>query len=122
MDEIYNLYSYTTHNSKLNLEFILDESATPGMNRDCLIDKWRPWNSTFVSSRDNVDIFFSNDKSKGYDRFQYLNDPVPPRQETLLLARAKQIDFGKFKDIKNPILMWEPSQQNASKLLYYCKQ
>ena len=72
---------------QLNLEFLLDGSATPNEQRQCLAQKWyglgfdqddmvshcclfprRPWVSTFIVTRDPWNAAVSDDSTKGYDR------------------------------------------------------
>ena len=44
-------------------------SGTPN---DCLVDKWRPWNSTWCGST-NDSAFHDNNVRNGDDRMQILN-------------------------------------------------
>jgi hypothetical protein len=119
-------FNSKNNNNKVQMEFILDESGTPGggagagvlLPRTCLRNKWRPWNATFISPRDPSLAFLFNNRELGYDRFQVLNEPVPSSSaldSVKYLARAQMFHYGKFgtKENRYPILVWEPSDQKT---------
>lgn len=64
VDELYIEYNKKIASDNLRTQFILDESGTSGMNRQCLQEKWELWPYTYISSRDPLEIMKSNNKRK----------------------------------------------------------
>ncbi|CAE7630603.1 unnamed protein product, partial [Symbiodinium sp. KB8] len=102
-DMLANLTS-TAESQSLPLTFLLDGGGNPGQF-PCLANAWRPLQSVFISQRDPAGAFTQNNASLGWDRLVVLNEPQN------LWASAVQRDFGKFKLLDNPYLVWEPSDQ-----------
>ena len=74
------------------LEFVLDGDGKP---YDCLVDRWRPWNSTFIDGdRSPPAALFSDDVSLGYDRYQVLNEKEDIDRWTNL--SSADVNYGKF--------------------------
>lgn len=72
VDDLLNRFQELSQLNDWDLEIILDGDAAP---KGCLAQRWRPLNSTFISSSDPPAAFSSNNASLGYDRFQVLNEP-----------------------------------------------
>ncbi|EGC37865.1 hypothetical protein DICPUDRAFT_53679 [Dictyostelium purpureum] len=94
---------------QLNIEFVLDGK---GIQIDCLKDKWDPLISTWID--EPFGALFSNDPSKGYDRFQVADIYIAPIFpsfwiDVLCLFHPP---FGKFHNSSYPILVWEPASQH----------
>lgn len=90
----------------LNVEFILDGEGNPGkVKSPCLVDRWRPWNSVFITSTDPQGAFTSNDPQLGWDRLQVLNQKYVNWDSTV------DGNFGKFQNSSYPYFIWEPSDQ-----------
>lgn len=51
VDELFQEYNNAIAKYSLNVEFLLDGAGTPGGNRTCLNQRWRPWNATYIISR-----------------------------------------------------------------------
>ena len=102
-DMLANLTS-TAESQSLPLTFLLDGGGNPGQF-PCLANAWRPLQSVFISQRDPAGAFTQNNASLGWDRLVVLNEPQN------LWASAVQRDFGKFKLLDYPYLVWEPSDQ-----------
>jgi hypothetical protein len=101
----------------LNLEFIMDGQGKP--TKDCLMQRWRPWNSTYIQPSDPPAAFFSNNVSLAYDRFQVFNDMWK------VLPMGAALDWGKFVNSRYPLLTWEPSEQhdiNATAFVYFSRR
>jgi hypothetical protein len=77
VDELFGVYESFLSESGAQVEFILDGSGTAGNGRTCLVDKWRPWNYTWIEGNDPQGDFWSNSVTNGSDRFQIMNTPVP---------------------------------------------
>jgi hypothetical protein len=93
---------------RLNVDFVLDDLPV-----NCMLGKWRPWVSTWI--RNPVAAFFSNDKEHGYDRYQVMNVPIPPKVDyTITINLLKALKYGKFlhSNYSYPFLAWEPSNQD----------
>ncbi len=108
----------------VDLEFVLDESGTPGGNnnptgsyygaRQCLLYRWPLWNYTYVSLRD-PELAYTSDQEDPYNlnRYTYLNEPVIRDNPLKFVIKAQNKKFGKFRQQKNPLLLWEPSNQET---------
>eukprot|EP00948_MAST-09A_sp_MAST-9A-sp1_P002108 g2108.t1 len=101
VDELVSSYlKLRKEQPELNVEFILDS----GVPQTCFIQRWRPLVST---SGPYPNGFHSNNKSKGYDRWQVLNGQWPNGDFTKY-ANAK---WGKFVNSSYAFQVWEPSNQ-----------
>ncbi|KAJ3427055.1 hypothetical protein M0812_26633 [Anaeramoeba flamelloides] len=103
----------------LNVNFVMDGDVTPGGSisvnntkyRKCLSNKFQPYPSTFLFSKDPEKALTSNDPTYGFNRFQVLNiwaDEVFP---TLFFDILRDNNYGKFLNGSYPFLVWEPSWQ-----------
>lgn len=88
------------------VEFMLDGIGKPSR---CLMHKWRPWKSVWIS--DDLDspagAFFSGNPLKGYDRFVQVNDRVASLEWDVM----EEFDFGRFREIDYPYTLWEPGSE-----------
>eukprot|EP00761_Pharyngomonas_kirbyi_P014517 gb/GECH01014547.1/.p1 GENE.gb/GECH01014547.1/~~gb/GECH01014547.1/.p1 ORF type:complete len:672 (+),score=158.42 gb/GECH01014547.1/:1-2016(+) len=110
IDQLFDEYNEAIEEHNLNVEFIIDGSyATPTHN--CLAQKWRPWLTTFTTARGPFLAAFSNSKKHGYDRMQWLDDPILPFLPNLFIDLMADIDYAKFGQSSQPYLYWEPSNQ-----------
>lgn len=100
-----NTLTTTLH---LKLRWILDGDAWP---RNCTQDRWRPWGAVWVPARSPPGAFTSNDRDRGFDRFQVLNS------DTLHFPLMAQEGFGKFQRADTPYLVWEPSDEGSMNAL-----
>jgi hypothetical protein len=99
---------------RLNLELVLDGSASPDAHRKCLWNRWRPLNVTWTLPGDPPGAFFDNNATEAHDRYQILNVPAyegPLSTQAWRLAALA--GFGKFaQQTRYDFQVWEPS--NAS--------
>jgi len=110
VDEFFMRSNHIISNFALNVEFILDGSGAP---EGCLVDRWRPWVSTWIDTDNPVIALFSNDASQGYDRFQVLNEQVLEDNPKLNIEMMAFLDYGKFSNqTKYPYVNWEPRDEN----------
>eukprot|EP00164_Ancoracysta_twista_P007114 GFYU01010045.1.p1 GENE.GFYU01010045.1~~GFYU01010045.1.p1 ORF type:complete len:762 (+),score=232.05 GFYU01010045.1:108-2288(+) len=87
----------------MNLEFILDGAGKP---KDCTVDKWRPWNSTWIKTP--AEALTSDDVSKGYDRYRVLN----VGEDLTYWQNLATQKYGKFpSNTQYPMQLWEPSDE-----------
>ena len=112
-DAIFSAFSERVTSAR-NVEFVLDGVGTPGANRTCLAQMWRPWNTTYISGSDPNEATFSNNATLGYDRMIWLDDPVPMIDPALWIQILRPLNYGKFQDEPVPFLFWEPSNQVES--------
>lgn len=109
---------------QLNVELILDGSASPTAHRRCLWNRWRPLNVTWTLPGDPPNAFFDNNATEAHDRYQVLNVPA---YEGPLSTQAWQVvafaGFGKFPQSRYDFQVWEPSDASniASVLAIYIK-
>lgn len=111
VDDLFQKLNAAVASNGLNLEILLDGSGNVGPS--CLADRWRPWNSMYISGGDPDEAFFDNTRnaSVGWDRLAVLNEPEDQ------WAYAVDHAFGKFVHGSYPYVLWEPSDQ-ASILKY----
>jgi hypothetical protein len=100
----------------LNLELVLDGSASPDAHRKCLWNRWRPLNVTWTLPGDPPGAFFDNNVTEAHDRYQILNVPAYEGPVTTQAWRlAALAGFGKFaQQTQYDFQVWEPS--NASNI------
>ena len=89
--------------SDLNVEFVLDS----GVPQACHVQRWRPLVST---AGDYPGAFHSNERERGYDRWQVLNGKWPPG-EGGQFAMYAQAGWGKFVNASRAWQVWEPCDQ-----------
>jgi hypothetical protein len=116
VDELYSTLNSVIDNNNLNVRILLDGSGNPASS-SCLYQRWRPWESVYITGDDPSDGFTSNDPSKGYDRLTVLNEEV----STFPLAAG--LGFGKFAGgggnssnyttCPRPYICWEPSDASG---------
>ena len=94
-----------------SLEMLLDGDGNPvAAAGGCLAQRWRPWNSVFISGGDPDASFTSNNATLGYDRLTTFNDP-----QGTSFSIAAALGFGKFAGLgvsgrgDTPYINWEPS-------------
>ena len=107
---------YRANKALLNVEFVLDQALEP--TEACLKDRFLPWVSTMVPSRDPQEAISSNEGIDG--RFQIYNPSIGGYfDKTKYLELLAQWDppFGKFLDNKYPIQIWEPLDQSTIETL-----
>ena len=104
VDGFFNKASELQRDTLSSVEFVLDGGASPA--RECLEQRWRPWNSTMVTTRDPPEAFSSDDRSKGFDRILALDPPIRD------FHRVSQLKFGKFVQSQYPIFVWEPQNED----------
>eukprot|EP00742_Colponemidia_sp_Colp-10_P008100 GILJ01008744.1.p1 GENE.GILJ01008744.1~~GILJ01008744.1.p1 ORF type:complete len:725 (-),score=82.49 GILJ01008744.1:339-2360(-) len=109
VDDFFNEANQLVSTLGLNVEFIFDGAATPTAGNECLKDRWRPWNCTYISDESPSQAFRSNDRDKGYDRFQVLDDS----ENILTWISSSQQNWGKFSNTSYPLMLWEPSDQKV---------
>ena len=112
VDELYLTLNSVIAENNLNVRILLDGDGNPASSV-CLNQRWRPWESVFISGDDPADGFTSNDPAKGFDRLTVLNNP------TSSFPVAAALGFGKFAggggnasnytSAPRPYLCWEPS-------------
>lgn len=93
---------------------ILDGDGVPdAVSKPCLVQRWRPWNATFILGSNPLQALSSDNESMGYDRFQVLNPSIGPDQNPALnLEILARMDWGKFAHSPGaPFQLWEPSSQ-----------
>jgi len=94
------------------IEFILDGLAKP---QSCLVGKWLPWVSVWISTEDPQEAFWSNSKEYDYYRYQILNDNENQANWTWMA----QVNYGKFSSLQFPLQLWEPdAQQDYADFIY----
>jgi hypothetical protein len=103
VDDFFAAAAATVNASALSVEFLLDGDGNPGQHT-CLVNRWRPVESMFISGNDPADAFTQDDVSKGWDRLVVLNEPAG-----LLWNLAASLKFGKFASRERPFIVWEPS-------------
>ncbi|KAG2389507.1 hypothetical protein C9374_014067 [Naegleria lovaniensis] len=136
VDDMYQLFKSRTEKLGLNVEFILDESGTPGgiksLARRCLENKWPDWPYTYISMRDPPEIMENpnegkkswipsiSSKTDKYNRYKYLNQPIFDEfktkkiglpSQTFFLEEAQRFSYGRFNELPESKLLWEPSHQ-----------
>eukprot|EP00927_Polykrikos_kofoidii_P050196 TRINITY_DN44114_c0_g1_i1.p1 TRINITY_DN44114_c0_g1~~TRINITY_DN44114_c0_g1_i1.p1 ORF type:complete len:657 (-),score=47.53 TRINITY_DN44114_c0_g1_i1:25-1941(-) len=86
-----------------HVEFILDG----GVPTDCQVQRWRP----LVSTAGPAPAFTANSSDVGYDRWQVLNPPAKPTDETNSWKWVAERGWGKFKESRYAFQVWEPSDE-----------
>jgi hypothetical protein len=112
VDELFTTLNSVISTNKLNVRILLDGDGNPA-SATCLNQRWRPWESVYISGDDPDEGFTSNDPTKGYDRLTVLNEP------TSSFPIAAGLGFGKFAggggnssnytSNPRPYICWEPS-------------
>ena len=111
VDDFFAAAQLLVSKHNLSVAFILDGDAAGAPICTCLKDRWRPWTATFIpgggqQKGDCMDAaFHSNDPTKGYDRFQVLNEPSA-KWPTAVTAK-----FGKFVNSTYNYQVYEPKDQ-----------
>jgi len=111
IDDFYNSATHLISSRSLNVEFILDGGATPAKS-NCLISKWKPWVSTWISyaiqhsqrawltvsfhCRSPLLAFFG-DSGKGYERFQVYDEFA----NSYVIKGQAALNFGKFSNVRS---------------------
>lgn len=101
-----------------NVEFVMDQALEP--TEPCLKDRFLPWVSTLVPSRDPQEAISSDKGILG--RFQIYNPSVGEINKVKYLELLANWDppFGKFAKNKYPLQIWEPLDQGTiEKLAVY---
>jgi hypothetical protein len=104
MDDLFMKFNAAIFENNLNVEILLDGEGDPG-SASCLTQRWRPWNSGFITLQEDTGAFYYDNKSLGWDRLQVLNEDVN------WWNYAVQRKFGKFVNSSYSYLLWEPSDQ-----------
>jgi hypothetical protein len=84
----------------LTIEFVYD-----ALSPLCIRKKWDNFNSTYTYGREDKNGLFLNDKSLFYYKFSYLNLNEKD------VENVAKVEYGKFLNKSNPILIWEPDKQ-----------
>lgn len=103
-DEFLFNVSQAVHTHNLSLRVLLDGGSNPGQY-PCLANRWRPLQSMYISGRDPNAAFTSNNRTLGWDRLVVLNEDQTHWEFAVDNA------FGKFANLSNPYLVWEPSDE-----------
>lgn len=80
VDELFESYTSFQSQTGVQVEFILDGAGTAGGGRDCLQEKWKPWNYTWIIGDDPMTALFLNTEENALNRFQIMNTPVPENE------------------------------------------
>ena len=116
VDSFFARASQVISANALSVVLILDGEATP-TSRPCLVQRWPPWNATWIYPNDPAGALTSDDPALGYNEYQVNNmaEGKPPAAN-LVALQAK--GYGKFLDRSSPFLFWEPSvQQDIQEVL-----
>ena len=105
-DEFLFNVTQAVHTHNLSLRVLLDGGSNPGQY-PCLANRWRPLQSMYISGRDPDAAFTSDNRTLGWDRLVVLNE------DQAHWAFAAQHAFGKFANLSNPYLVWEPSDEST---------
>ncbi len=100
VDEIYNYIEIMKKQFNLTIEFVYD-----ALSPLCIRKKWDNFNSTYTYGREDKNGLFLNDKSLFYYKFSYLNLNEKD------VENVAKVEYGKFLNKSNPILIWEPDKQ-----------
>ena len=93
-----------------SLTMILDGAGNPASSTGCLAQRWRPWESLFISGDVPDAAFNSSNSTLGFDRLTILNEP-----QGASYSIAAAAGFGKFAGSGtdgtggHPYIIWEPS-------------
>lgn len=91
----------------VTVEFVLDGAGQP---IGCLAQRWRPWRSVWVQGDSPAEAFTSNDVSRGFDRFQILNNDANFSEWARI--STGEVHYGKFQKQSAPFQLWEPDAQS----------
>ena len=102
IDDLYIYLKEIILNYEIDLEIIYD-----GPKLNCIKNRWNDWYYTWIRKRDPDEAFYSNDSENYFYKFNIFNDFY------LDLKNDSLLNYGKFKNIKRPLQIWEPNHQKS---------